>query len=162
MKTQIPATYQHEMKRAKLGCPKDKERTNAFMEVASFLEENDNEQITIHDVISHMEDNLADSEHGAYSYPHMQQKFQEYFGDTVIETEINGKPKVDTFRKRPKRCSMTSTVSRADLDTEKMKIVETAVKLIGDDIKAVENLTKAIISGDIKQHIVIFFGRLPS
>ena len=40
-KKQIPGTYQHEMKRAKLGRPKDKERTDAFMEVASSLEEYD-------------------------------------------------------------------------------------------------------------------------
>ncbi len=101
-KKQIPATYQHEMKRVKLGRPKDKERTDAFMEVASFLEENDDEQITIHDLISRMEDNLADSEYDAYSYPHMQQKLQEYFGDTVIETEINGKSNVVIFRKEAK------------------------------------------------------------
>ena len=93
-KKQIPAIYQQEMsssKRAKLGRPKDKERTDAFLEVASFLEENDDEQITIHDLIGRMEDNLADSEHGAYSYPQMQKKLQEYFGNTIIETEINGK-----------------------------------------------------------------------
>ena len=78
-------------KRANLGRPIDKERTDAFLEVASFLEENDDEQITIHDLIGRMENNLADSEHGAYSYPQMQKKLQEYFGDTIIETEINGK-----------------------------------------------------------------------
>ncbi len=73
----------------------------------------------VYDLINRMEDNLADSEHGAYSYPHMQQKLQEYFGDTVIETEISGKPNVVTFRKRPKRCSMTSTVSRKLILTQK-------------------------------------------
>lgn len=72
------------------------------MEVASFLEENDDEQITINDLISRMEDNLANSEHGAYSYPHMQLKIHEHFGDRIIQTEINGKPNVVTFRYKAK------------------------------------------------------------
>ena len=43
-KKQIPACAVHESssKRAKLGRPQDRERTQAFLEVASFLEENDN------------------------------------------------------------------------------------------------------------------------
>ena len=82
-KKQIPAVHQHEMstsKRAKVGRPKYKERTDAFLEVANFLEENDDEQITINDLICRMEDNLADSEYDAYSYVHMQLKLQEHFG----------------------------------------------------------------------------------
>ena len=106
---------------AKVGHPKDKERTDAFLEVATFHEENDDEQITIHDLISCMEDNLADSEHGAYSYPptHAAETLG-IFGDTIIETEIDGKPNVVTFRNKAKVvlhdfCSQ----QKADLDTEK-------------------------------------------
>ena len=43
-KKQIPAAYEHEMntsKWAKVGHPKDKDRTEAFLEVTSYLEEND-------------------------------------------------------------------------------------------------------------------------
>ena len=130
-------------KRAKLGRAKDKERTDAFLEVASFLEENDDEQITIHDLIGRMEDNLVDSEHGAYSYPHMQQLLQKYFGDTIIETEINGKPNVVTFRNKARAVLHDfHNQQKADLDTEIMKIVETAAKLIRDDINAVETSHK--------------------
>jgi len=45
-----------------------------------------------------MNKNLANSEHSAYSYPHMQQKLMERYGDRIIQTEINGKPNVITFR----------------------------------------------------------------
>jgi hypothetical protein len=50
-----------------MGRPQADERTDAFLEVASFLEENDDEQITINDLINRMEHNLANSEHEAYS-----------------------------------------------------------------------------------------------
>jgi hypothetical protein len=67
---QVPACAIHESssKRAKLGRPQDRERTQAFLKVASFLEENDNEQFTIQDLIGRMGDNLAGSEYDAYSY----------------------------------------------------------------------------------------------
>jgi len=49
-KKQIPAAHEHGMntsKRAMVGCPKGKDRTEAFLEVTSYLEENDDEQITV-------------------------------------------------------------------------------------------------------------------
>ena len=41
-------------KRVKLGHPQHKERMDAFLEVAGFLEENDDKQITINTLISRM------------------------------------------------------------------------------------------------------------
>lgn len=82
-KKQMSAVHEHEMnisKRVKVGCPQDKERANAFL---AFFEENDDKQFMINDLICRMEDNLADSEHCAYSYPHMKLKLQELFGDRI-------------------------------------------------------------------------------
>ena len=45
-------------KRPKLGRPQVDERTEAFLEVARYLEENDDEQITIDDLIDLMEQKL--------------------------------------------------------------------------------------------------------
>ena len=76
---QIPAIHEHEnssLKKVKIGRPPEKERTDAFLEVAKFLEENDDEQITIHDLIQRMDKNLANTEHSAYSYTHMQKKIK--------------------------------------------------------------------------------------
>ena len=61
---EIPAVHEQEVdpsKKAKLGRPQEKERIDAFLEVARFFEENDDEQITIKDLIQRMEKNLADS-----------------------------------------------------------------------------------------------------
>ena len=57
----------------KLGCPQDDKRAEAFLEITRYLEENDDEQITIKD---HLNDpkkpKLADIKYGAYnSYLYM-------------------------------------------------------------------------------------------
>ena len=49
-----------------------------------------------------MEENLGESKLSACSYPYMKQKLTEYFGDKIIETEINGKPNVITFKNKAK------------------------------------------------------------
>ena len=56
---QIPAAYQTETscaKKLKLCRPQLQERTDAFLEDVSYLEENDDEQITVSDLIRHMGD----------------------------------------------------------------------------------------------------------
>ena len=68
------------------------------MEVAKFLEENVDEQITISDLISKMEVILDGSENSAYSRVHMCYKLKEHFGDRLVITHINEKLNVVTFR----------------------------------------------------------------
>ena len=97
-------------------------------------------KITIKDLVSRMENNLADSEHSAYSHTHMQLKLQEHFGDRVTLTEVNGKPNAVTFRNKAEAVlrDFYSQNEKADPDTDKARRVEAAAKLIRDDIKAVE------------------------
>lgn len=121
---QLPAAHGHEgmpPKRAKSGLLLEKQRAEAFLEVAKFLEENDDEQITIQDLVQHMEKILANSEHSAYSYQHMQQRLKEHFGNKIIETEINGKPNVITFRSKASEV-LYDFHSQRDLDPEKEKL----------------------------------------
>ena len=69
----------------------------------------------------------------------MQQKLKEHFGDSIIETEINGKPNVVTFRNKAKAVLHDFYSHREfDPETDKLKIIEVAAKLIKDDIKAVK------------------------
>lgn len=141
-KKQMPADHQTSetgAKKPKLGRPQEKERLKAFLEVVNFLEENDDEQITINDLVRRMEDNLQGSEHEAYGYTHMKSKLKEHFGDRIIETNINGKPNVVTFRSTAKAILQGFYSNReAYPEAEKMRIIETAAKLIKDDIKLVE------------------------
>ena len=138
---QIPALHEREnssLKKAKVGRPPEMERTDAFLKVAKFLEENDDEQRTIHDLIQRMVENLANTEHSAYSSTHMQQKLKEHFGNKIIQTEINGKCNVVTLRSKASEV-LHDFYSQRDLDVEKdkVRIIKTAAKLIKDDIKFV-------------------------
>lgn len=45
-----------------------------------------------------MQDYLGDSGATAYCHTHLKAKIEEYFGDQIIITEINGKHNVVTFR----------------------------------------------------------------
>ena len=81
---QIPAAHQTEtscVKKLKLGRPELQERTDAFLEVVSYLEENDDEQITISDLIRRVVDDLIESDYSAYGPQHMKMKLQEFYGD---------------------------------------------------------------------------------
>ena len=50
----------------------------------------------------------------------MQQKLKEYFRDRIIQTEINGKPNVVTFRNKAKTI-LHDFYSHHDADWEKEK-----------------------------------------
>lgn len=66
---QIPPVHEHEnssLKKVKVGWPPEKQRTNAFLEVARFLEENDDEQITLQDLIQ-----LYGGKSGQYRTQHL-------------------------------------------------------------------------------------------
>ena len=140
---QIPTAFRKEeltAKKVKLGCPEELDRTEAFLEVANFLEENDDEQITISDLISKMEAILDGSEYSAYSRVHMRSKLKEHFGDNIVIAHINGKSDVVTFRNTAATILQDFYNSRQkpDLSTEKIRLVQTASKLIKSDIKLVE------------------------
>ena len=145
---QIPAAYQTETscaKKLKLGRPQLQERTDAFLEAVGYLEANDDEQITVSDLIRRMEDNIA-SDCSAYGPQHMKRKLQELYGDRIIITEINGKPNVMTFRSTAKAVLQDfyqQGKMEADADVEKIRVVETAAKLIKNDIKVIETSNTA-------------------
>ncbi|CAH3129009.1 unnamed protein product [Porites lobata] len=92
------ASEQRDVKKRKIGRPQDEEKNDAFLKVARFLQENDDEQITVVDLVEKMEEYLGDSASIAYGRTHMKARLQEHFGDQIIITEINGKPNVVTFR----------------------------------------------------------------
>ncbi len=139
----IPTAFRKEeltAKKVKLGRPEELDRTEAFLEVAHFLEENDDEQITISDLTSKMEAILDGSEYSAYSRVHVRSKLKEHFGDNIVRAHINGKSDVVTFRNTAATILQDFYNSRQkpDLSTDKIRLVQTASKLIKSDTKLVE------------------------
>ena len=137
----VPEEYAHSdmPKRQKPGRPKGEVRVCAFLEVVKYFEANDDEQITISDLIQKMADCLQGTDCEPYSFPYMKSKLKDHFGDNIMFAEINGKANVVTF------CAKASSIlydfyqeqRQTDSESEMMRIVETAAKLIKTDIKSV-------------------------
>ena len=125
-------------KKVKLGRPEELDRTEAFLEVAKFLEEND-EQITISDLISKMEVILDGSEYSTYSryicVPNLKSILE-----IVLLQHISGKSNVVTFRNTAAAIlqDFYNSQQKPDLSSEKIRLIQTASKLIMSDIKLVE------------------------
>ncbi|XP_068708169.1 uncharacterized protein [Montipora foliosa] len=134
------ASEQPDVKKRKIGRPPDEEKNDTFFKVARFLQENDDEQITVVDLVEKMEEYLADSASTAYSRTHMKARLQEHFSDQIIITEINGKPNVVTFRSTVANIlhDFHAQPKNVDLETEKLNIIRTASKLIKSDIKLIK------------------------
>ena len=131
-----------DFKRPKLGRLQDDKRAEAFLEVASYLEDNDDEQITINDLIDLMNQKLTNTDYDAYGYTYMKTRLQKHFGERIVQTEINGKPNVITFRTTARVVlqdyySKQQQQEKENTAEEKIKLVQAAAKLIKEDIKAI-------------------------
>ena len=77
-------------------------KTAAFLKVEQFLEDNDDEQITVTDLRHKLCQFLQEAGHDRepYAEKHLKQKLEGHFGDTIIVTCtcIRGKANVMTFR----------------------------------------------------------------
>ncbi len=128
----------HTTKKGKTGRPEQEEKAAAFLRVATYFEDNDDEQLTVSDLVEKMEEYLQDTEYQAYSMVYMKKKILEHFSNRIIITELNGKPNVVTF------FSTASSIlhdfhkqSKHDTsEKDKLSIIKTAAKLILSDIKS--------------------------
>lgn len=113
------------------GRPKDLVREEAFLKVADYLEENDDEQITVTDRIGKMAEYTQGESIDPYSFKHMKTELKKPFGERIAILELNGKPNVVIFRTTLAKivqdfhCQpQKSTLNETD------QIIETAVKII--------------------------------
>ena len=151
-------------KRLKLGRPLEDKRAEVFLEVARYLEENDDEQITVHHLIDFMIQKLAHTEYEPYSYIHMKTKLQEHFSDRIIKTEINGKPNVITFRTTARRVLQdyyNKQQQNKNTTEEKIQLIQAASELIKEDIKAMETSHEVYPSCDDLESVEAGFNYLP-
>ena len=112
---------------------------------------NDDEQITISDLISKMEVILDGSEYSAYSRVHMGFKLKEHFGERLVITHINGKSNVITFRNTAAAILQVfyNSQQKPDLSSEEIRLIQNASKLIMSDIKLVETENNCYPSYDV-------------
>lgn len=137
---QIPKKFIQDAttKHAKPGRPCDSAQAEAFAKVIAYLEQNDEEQITINDLIQKMNDYLKGTDSEAYGFTHMKEQIKKEFGQKIVITEVGGKSNVVTL------WSTASTIlhdfyshpKHESPDLEKNRILETAAKLIKNDVKS--------------------------
>ena len=80
----------------KLGRPYDSTQTQTFKKVILYLEQNDEEQITINDIIQKMEKYLIGTCSTAYGFTHIKGQLKKQFAEKNIIAEVNGNPIVVT------------------------------------------------------------------
>ena len=121
------------------GRPALDDRRQAFMKVAEYLEENDDEQNAISDLVEKMAEYLSESNAEPYSQRYMKDRLVDHFGDRVIVTTVNGKSNVATMRQTAESVLLEFHANQSkDPLTQQKLILEAAAKLILDDIKQVE------------------------
>lgn len=122
------------------GRPQHSERHNSFMHVISYLEENDDEQLTVGGLVNVMKQHLesSGSDEAPYSEKYMKKKLLEHFGEKVIIATVAGRSDVVTFHTTANAILQEYYgSSRKDNEVdEKMRIITVAAKLIASDIKA--------------------------
>ena len=125
-------------KRRKSGRPKDSDQDEAFERVCVFLEENDEEQLTISDLVAKMGEYLQDSKSTAYGNQYLKEKLISRYGNSIFVTEgRSGVKNSVTFRE--KTCNILreyyNSPWEGDKEAQKRAIIQTAAKLIKSDIK---------------------------
>ena len=123
------------------GRPVSEAQTAAFLKVARYLQDNDDEQITLTDLRQKMRQCLLESGHNVepFTEKHLRQKLEDHFGDTIIVTCIRGKANVVTFRSTAEKILKQFAQNKEkDIEAEKLRQMKTAALLLLSDIKSMD------------------------
>ncbi len=114
---------------------------NAFKLVLEYFDD-ESGQLTIADMVKKMEELCGE----AYSSIYMKKKLLEHYGGSVIITEMNGKSNVVTFKSKGHAIlhKFYMRTTKQDSESEKITIIQTAGKLILNDINSMETKKKTI------------------
>ena len=117
---------------------KDRFQEKAFLQVIADLQQHDEEQTTVNDLIDNMKTYLGDCDSLPYGFTQMKKMINDHYGDEII-AENKGKSNVVTFTTTASKIlhDFHQQSERDDRLREKMRIIETAAKLIKNDIKSV-------------------------
>ena len=126
-------------KRAKQGRNKDVVKEQAFFKVTEYLQLHDDEQTAVNNLMDKMTEYLP-PDVVPYGFTYMKSCLKKHFGDEIAITKLNGKPNAVTFRHTASSIisDFYSIPNNDDLESEKMRIIETAAKLLRSDIKLLE------------------------
>ena len=129
----------NEQPASKRGRYKDPFQEEAFLQVMEDLQQNDEEQTTVNDLIDNMKTYLGDCDSMPYGFTYMKKRIKDHYGDDIIIAEINGKSNMVTSTATASKIlhDFHWQSERNDSTREKMRVIETAAKLIKNDIKSI-------------------------
>ena len=83
----------------------------------------------------------------SFTNKHIKRRTEEYFGDEILITSINGKSNVVTLRSTADNIlqKFYETPKVTDTEAEKLRIIETAASLIKNDIKSIQSSKEPIL-----------------
>jgi hypothetical protein len=135
----IPVQYRSgtDHKRSKAGRPTNSDQEQAFLKTCYYFECNDEEQLTLTDLVNKMAENLEEVQSVPYGKQYLKSKLLEYYGDSLFIAEDDGLHDIVTFRHTSSRIlrDYVNEMNKYDEEAHKKSIIETAAKLIRSDIK---------------------------
>jgi hypothetical protein len=142
---QIPVVFSPPSKKAKMQAGRKSTLTESFLFAADYLQQNEDEQITVTDLVKKMFEHCGDDE--TYGVQHVKNKLKEHFGDKIIISELNGKQNVVIFRNTVRSILQEffeQSNSYQSTEEEKLSIIKTAAKILKTEILSSEVSMKAL------------------
>ena len=126
-----------EIKRRKPGRPIDEDQEQAFMKVCAYLEDNDEEQLTILHLREQMKEYLKNTESVPFGNQYLKEKLIEHYGENVHISGGEGLHTIVTMREKTSQILRSYFKTQAtDEESQKLAIIDTAARLIKSDIKS--------------------------
>ena len=119
------------------GRPENKIQSEGFLSTCNYFENNDEEQLTIADLIEKMQKILQDSEETAYDRRHMKRKLLDHYGSDVIISGESGKSDIITYRQNANSIlrDYYNKPKDVDMELQKIQLIEAAACLLKSEIK---------------------------
>lgn len=126
---------QDELRCKPLGRPAEKEKHDAFLEVCSWFQKND-EPVSVQQLATKMKDFLPVGNQ-PYSYRHMLQKLEEHFFGSIIASKKDGMPNIVTMGQTVNNIlsQYQKQVKLEDPELEKYRLIEASAKVIKTEIQ---------------------------
>ena len=98
----IPLQFQSgpEVKRKKSGRPKNQDQEQAFLKMCSYLEMNDEEQLSISDLSNKMKEFLTEEDAVPYGNQYLKRRLKEQYGNAIYVAEGEGLNDIVTMREK--------------------------------------------------------------
>ena len=112
----------------------DKAKGEAFQNLIEYMENSDECQFLLDDLVNRM---ARGSSSQTYGRQYLKDKLKDQYGDAILITEIPGKSSIVNFKGRADQILMEywDSERESSMDSERLKFVETAAKVVRDDIR---------------------------